>query len=198
MIDEFITLCQKIEKPTSPEETSVEIYTMPHQTTRQFRALTFIPDQYQSQNNLDFGQLPSKSPSPVLSKTNPFHDNGQSMLLSLAIVLCLAGLLYILIYFTSCNLIFNSFRMSEYRSFKEGANRDFRDQFNSIEEYKAAVSRLPKVPSLVPKRNVPNQRHGLNKAPSYSRYRNENPRRSHNGYNLGIYFKSNNHKLFPK
>ena len=99
MIDEFITLCQKIEEPVPVTENAVGIYPMPNRITRQFHAITFMPEQYQSQDNLDFGQLP-------LPKRKPMHtvlpsDNGQSMLLSVAIVLCLAGLLYILIYFTS-------------------------------------------------------------------------------------------------
>ena len=80
---------------------------------------------------------------------------------------------------------------SEYQSCKESSNRDFRDQFGSVAEYKAAVARLPKVPSLVPKRNAPNQRHGLNKAPGYSSFRRDQPRRSRAGYNLGKYTSTN-------
>ena len=77
--------------------------------------------------------------------------------------------------------------MSDYRSLKDGANRDFRDQFGSVAEYKAAIARLPAVPSLVPKRNAPNRDHGLNKAPAYSSFRRDRPRRSRNGYNPGIF-----------
>ena len=101
LISEFITLCQKIEEPVPPTETVVEIYPMPHRLTRNFRNLMFLPDRYQSQNDLDFGQLPSKeiTKTSIPQRTN--HNDGQSILLSLAIVLCLAGLLYILIYFTS-------------------------------------------------------------------------------------------------
>ena len=101
LIDEFIKLCQKIEEPVPPVETTIEIYSMPQQTTRKFRSLMFLPDQYQSQNGLDFGQLPSKEKNHIPIQRNPFQNDGQSILLSLAIVLCLAGLLYILIYFTS-------------------------------------------------------------------------------------------------
>lgn len=103
MIDEFITLCQKIEEPVPPTDTAVEIYPMPNNFTRKFQALTFIPDQYQSTNNLDFGQMPSKernNEKKFERKILITSNDGQSMLLSVAIVLCLAGLLYILIYFT--------------------------------------------------------------------------------------------------
>ena len=73
--------------------------------------------------------------------------------------------------------------MSEYRSYKEGANRDFRDQFKSVDEYKAAVARLPKVPSLIPNRGHYKENQGLNRAPTYSRYRK--PRCNNQGYNSG-------------
>ena len=76
---------------------------------------------------------------------------------------------------------------TEYQSYKDGANRDFRDQFGSVAEYKAACARLPKVPSLMPKRNAPNKNHGLNKPPGYSSFRRENPRRR-NCYNIGMNF----------
>ena len=72
---------------------------MPKRSFRRIRALTFIPQQYHSQDDLNFGQLPS-SKRKSKNLTTP-SDNGQSILLSVAIVLCLAGLLYILIYFTS-------------------------------------------------------------------------------------------------
>ena len=101
LIREFITLCQKIEEPVPPTETAVEIYPMPNQTTRNLRTLTFIPERYQSQNGLDFGQMPLKEKMVPSHNKLPFQNDGQSILLSLAIVLCLAGLLYILIYFTS-------------------------------------------------------------------------------------------------
>ena len=77
--------------------------------------------------------------------------------------------------------------MSDYRSYKDGANRDFRDQFKSVNEYKAAIARLPAVPSLIPKRTHYNANQGLNKAPAYSRYRQPRCRTSH-GYNSGNSF----------
>ena len=67
--------------------------------------------------------------------------------------------------------------MSSYRPLEKGGIRDFRDQFNSVDEYKAALNRLPKVPSLGPRRDsAPNR--GLNRAPTYSRYRTETNNRS--------------------
>ena len=87
--------------------------------------------------------------------------------------------------------------MGDYRATMQSSNRDFRDQFKSVEEYKAAISRLPKVPSLIPHRSSERNRGGLNRAPSYSRNsysRNSGtPPRNHRGYNQG---KSLN--IFPK
>lgn len=72
--------------------------------------------------------------------------------------------------------------MGDYRATMQSSNRDFRDQFKSVEEYRAAISRLPKVPSLIPKRDRPHG--GLNRAPSYSR-NSRPPYRNRNGYNTG-------------
>ena len=75
--------------------------------------------------------------------------------------------------------------MGDYRATMQSSNRDFRDQFKNIDEYKAAVSRLPKVPSLVPHRSSERPHGGLNKAPSYSRNPGP-PYRNRRGYNTGI------------
>ena len=114
VVDKFIFLCQSIEKPIPDDQTAVEIYPMPHKTTRAFRSLTFIPQRYQSTNSLNFGQLPkssekidtSKKISPVKKeiKIINIHKDGQSIyLLSLTIVICSAGLLFILVYFSTKN-----------------------------------------------------------------------------------------------
>ena len=73
--------------------------------------------------------------------------------------------------------------MSDYRATINGSNRDFRDQFRNVAEFKEAMAKQPKVPSLIPNRNSYGKNQGLNRAPSYSRYRE--PRRNHRGYNTG-------------
>ena len=74
-------------------------------------------------------------------------------------------------------------RMSENRPFKSGA-RDFRDQFKSVAEFKAAIARQPKVPSLIPQRQNCRRNQGLNKAPTYFKNPTFPPRRRA-GYNHG-------------
>ena len=111
LVDEFITLCQKIEQPVPIERnTQIALSTsMPHKLTRKFHTITFMPMKYRSHNTLDFGQLPLKNLSSMTKEvqtTLPLSvtkNDSQSILLSIAIILCLAGLLYILIYFTSYN-----------------------------------------------------------------------------------------------
>ena len=101
-INEFITLCQKIDEPVPRNEVAISIPPMPNHFSRHMRTLTFLPDHFQNLSGDNFGQMPTKNTSAILSsKAENFNNNGQSILLSLAIVLCLAGLLYILIYFTS-------------------------------------------------------------------------------------------------
>ena len=74
--------------------------------------------------------------------------------------------------------------MNEYRSLKDGANRDFREQFKSVNEYRATMSQTPKVPSLIPHRSDTKKNQGFNRAPAYSK-NPVNPRRSRLGYNIG-------------
>ena len=89
--------------------------------------------------------------------------------------------------------------MSQYLSQKEGSNRDFRDQFASVQEYRATINQLPKVPRLIPSRTSENNPHrGLNRPPPHSQERREansnrratysgrRPTMDHNRYNPGI------------
>ena len=80
---------------------AVEIHPMPNHFFRRLQTITFIPDHFQTLPDQSFGQMPTKCVSSPTHSKPYINNDGQSMLLSLAIVLCLAGLLYILIYFTS-------------------------------------------------------------------------------------------------
>ena len=66
--------------------------------------------------------------------------------------------------------------MNSYRPSEPGKNSDFRYQYKSVEEYKAAINRMPKIPSLGARRDSKPGR-GLNRAPTYSRYRTESQNR---------------------
>ena len=66
--------------------------------------------------------------------------------------------------------------MNSYRPSEKGGYRDFRDQYKSVEEYKAAINRLPRTPSLGTRRDSAPGR-GLNRVPTYSRYRTDSQNR---------------------
>ena len=72
-------------------------------------------------------------------------------------------------------LIFAFLEMNSYRPTEKGGYRDFRDQYKSVDEYKAAINRLPRTPSLGRRDSAPGR--GLNRAPTYSRYRTESQNR---------------------
>ena len=73
--------------------------------------------------------------------------------------------------------------MSENRSEPTGNSRDFRDQFKSVADFQAALSKNPKIPSLIRAgQNTYGRHHGLNKHPFA---RPERQRRQNQHYNPG-------------
>ena len=108
MIQKFITLCELIENPVPKTEDTVAIYTPQRSFYQRIQRLLFIPNHFQATNDLEFGQLPSKTfPSRanaqtqaiVNPNTNSTEHCGESILQSLTIMICSAGLLIVLIYF---------------------------------------------------------------------------------------------------
>ena len=82
----------------------MEIYSPRRNLFSDIQRILFIPSHYQSGPDLEFGQLPSKTKTLRTQVVNqPVQKTelcGESMLLKLIIVICSAGLLYILIHVT--------------------------------------------------------------------------------------------------